>query len=108
VEGADVAPAGALEALSRAFQRYGGKCFYCPTRFEPQPFSPTTAHRDHVIAASAGGSDLLHNLVIACHRCDTEKGSDTVQDFRPKAAKAYLAALEKHIARCVRAPQADF
>ena len=101
--------AGALEALGRAFATFGGKCFYCPTKFKPQPLSNGTsgAHRDHVIAASNGGSDLLHNLVIACGKCGRTKGCDPVHDFRPKSAREYLDALNKHIEACLRATAAS-
>ena len=102
VKGCDKREAGAPEALARAFQRYGGKCFYCGDSFGPQSLTPKTAHRDHVVPTSLGGSDLLHNLVIACVRCGTEKANLPLQDFKPKAAKNYFAALEKHIANSIR------
>jgi 5-methylcytosine-specific restriction endonuclease McrA len=102
VKGTPDGPAGAFEALGRAFENYGGKCFYCPTKFKPQSLS-TNAHRDHVLAVSNGGSDLLHNLVIACGKCGRTKSNDLIHDFRPKSAKEYLAALERHISECVRA-----
>ncbi len=96
---------GAYEALGRAFASYGGKCFYCPTKFKPQPLSneATKAHRDHVVPSCQGGSELLHKLVIACGRCGSMKGSDPVHEFRPKSAKEYLDALNKHIAACLKA-----
>jgi len=103
VTGREEPPSGTLTALGRAFERHGGKCFYCSAKFEPQPFSSRVAHRDHVLAASKGGSDLLHNLVIACTSCGRAKADDPIHDFRPRAAKDYLAALESHISRCVRA-----
>jgi 5-methylcytosine-specific restriction endonuclease McrA len=104
VAGIESPPTGAFEALGRAFAQYGGKCFYCPTKFKPQPLSNelTRAHRDHVIASSQGGSDLLHNLVIACGKCGRTKSNDPIHDFRPKSAKEYLDALNKHIAACLK------
>lgn len=103
----DAPASGAFEALGRAFARHGGRCFYCPTKFKPQSFSNNAAHRDHVHAKSAGGSDMLHNLVIACAKCGRTKGSDSIYDFRPTSAKEYLAALESHIARCVKDADRD-
>jgi 5-methylcytosine-specific restriction endonuclease McrA len=102
VRGCEKLPAGAPEALARAFAKYGGQCFYCPTKFDPQLFSPGKAHRDHVLATSLGGSDLLHNLVIACQACGREKANDPIHYFKPKAAKKYLIALDKHIERCIK------
>ena len=101
VHGYTGAPTGAKEALGRAFARYGGRCFYCRKKFGPQPLSRKLAHRDHIIAESHGGSDRLHNLVIACTPCGTAKGDRSIQDFRPQVAKEYLAALERHIARAL-------
>lgn len=103
VKGCSEPPAGALHALGRAFARYGGKCFYCPTRFRPHSLADRKAHRDHVLATSRGGSDMLHNLVIACEKCGRDKADDLIHEFRPRAARDYLAALEKHIAEAVRA-----
>ncbi len=103
VKGCDAPASGALDALGRAFARYGGKCFYCPTKFTPQALSLQGAHRDHVVPKSRGGSGMLHNLVIACSKCDRTKANHPIHDFRPIAAKDYLAALEKHIAASVKA-----
>jgi 5-methylcytosine-specific restriction endonuclease McrA len=94
---------GASEALRRAFCEYGGRCFYCDMRFKPQKLSSRGAHRDHVVAASHGGSARLHNLVIACRRCGSEKADKPVRQFRPEAADRYLSALERHIARALGA-----
>ena len=103
VVGIQGAPTGAATALAKAFEHYGGKCFYCPTKFKPQKLSndPVRAHKDHVIAASQGGSKLLHNLVIACGKCGRTKSSDPIHDFRPKSAKQYLEALNKHLETCL-------
>jgi 5-methylcytosine-specific restriction endonuclease McrA len=90
-----------LDALARAFAAYGGSCFYCEREFPPQKLSTRGAHRDHVIATSKGGSDRLHNLVIACQECGTEKANRSIRDFRPSAADKYVAALERHIARAL-------
>ena len=103
VEGTALAPAGALASLQQAFRKYGGSCFYCGRQFPAQDFSKAGAHRDHVVARSHGGSDRLHNLVIACSKCGTAKADRAVQDFQPTAAKTYLAALERHLARALGA-----
>jgi 5-methylcytosine-specific restriction endonuclease McrA len=101
VAGCSNVPESAPQALRRAFAKYGGKCFYCPTKFRPHSLAEREAHRDHVLATSKGGRDLLHNLVIACRKCGRDKADDLIHDFKPKAAKAYLAALQNHIANCV-------
>lgn len=100
VKGTDGTATGAPEALRKAFARYGGKCFYCRRRFKPQPLS-NDAHRDHVIPKKSGGSNLLHNLVIACAKCDSTKGCKPVHDFSAPSAQKYLSALNLHIRRCI-------
>lgn len=103
VAGSPSAAAGAERALARAFALYGGACFYCGKTFKPQPLSPRGAHRDHVVAQSCGGSDRLHNLVIACSPCGSKKADRPLEDFQPPAATKYSAALERHIARALGA-----
>ena len=94
-------PCGAFKALGHAFEMYGGTCFYCGKKFAPQLLSEKRAHRDHIIPESAGGSDRLHNLVIACTKCGTKKSDKPIRQFRPKLADTYLQALERHIARAL-------
>ena len=61
------------KAKWRIMVRDGFSCIYCGQ-------SPLT-HRgveltlDHVVPLAAGGSDLPHNIVIACRQCNTSKGS---------------------------------
>ena len=95
------APCGALKALGHAFEMYGGTCFYCGKKFGPQSLSKKLAHRDHIVPESLGGSDRLHNLVIACTACGTKKGNKPIRQFRPRLADAYLRLLERHIARAL-------
>ena len=101
VRGVTSSEMGAKAALAQAFRRYGGKCFYCPVTFKAQPLSKSPAHRDHVVAHSVGGSDRLHNLVIACKKCGSDKGARSLEDFKPSAAREYIYALERHIARAL-------
>jgi 5-methylcytosine-specific restriction endonuclease McrA len=101
VVGSNRDPSGALKALGHAFEKYGGACFYCRKKFPPQRLSEKRAHRDHVIPESIGGSNRLHNLVIACAGCGTAKANKPLRQFRPKLADSYLEALERHIARAL-------
>jgi len=55
-----------------------------------------------VIAASRGGTALLHNLVIACGQCGRLKADEPVHTFRPQSAGEYLEALNRHLAACLR------
>lgn len=103
VFGSNAAPCGAFKALGHAFQLYGGVCYYCQRKFKPHPLSRSRAHRDHVVPRSSGGSDRLHNLVIACKKCGSEKADKPLRAFQPKLADHYLCALETHIAKALGA-----
>lgn len=89
----------AFDALGDAFSIAGGSCFYCSKSFKPQRFDKRIAHRDHVMATSKGGTDHLHNLVIACAHCGSAKKAEDIFDFRPPAAKRYQRALSEHLCR---------
>ena len=101
VTGSERDPSGAFKALGHAFEMYGGDCYYCGKKFKPHRLSEGRAHRDHVIPESAGGSERLHNLVIACTLCGTKKANRPIRAFKPSAADKYIAALEAHIARAL-------
>ena len=102
VEGCSEDPCGAFDALGKAFRKYGGPCFYCGKKLKPQGLSCGGPHRDHVIAQSKDGDDLLHNLVIACGKCGAEKANKPIERFRPHAAGRYLEALNRHISICMK------
>ncbi|MEA3016686.1 MAG: hypothetical protein QOI38_1408, partial [Sphingomonadales bacterium] len=101
VIGSQRTPCGALKALGHAFEIYGGACFYCGKKFGPHRLTKKLVHRDHIVPQSHGGSDRLHNLVIACANCGTEKADKPIRQFRPKLADSYLRLLERHIARAL-------
>jgi 5-methylcytosine-specific restriction endonuclease McrA len=101
VMGTSRTPCSAPVALRAAFVRYGGQCYYCKQRLKPQA-RPSPVSLDHVVAKAVGGTNLLHNFVIACKDCNKEKGLQPMGEFKPEAGIAYLAALERHIADSVR------
>lgn len=57
------------------FSRDGNKCQYCGQRFAMSELSI-----DHVVPQSRGGGNTWKNLVCACVRCNTRKGSRTPQE----------------------------
>jgi hypothetical protein len=101
VMGTARSPCSAPTALRAAFIRYGGRCYYCSQRLKPQA-RPSPVSLDHVVASASGGTNLLHNLVIACKGCNKDKGSQAMSEFKREACTEYLAALERHIADAVR------
>ena len=55
-----------IDELYIKIKKIGG-CFYCGGKFE---------HIDHIVPRSAGGSELLENLVPSCRRCNLRKGKN--------------------------------
>jgi 5-methylcytosine-specific restriction endonuclease McrA len=97
----------------------GTRCPYCnivmdkgSTRYRPT--------RDHMIAKTRGGQDVVTNITIVCHRCNQEKGALLPDEFvawragtasridkgvgwRRRWTYACLIALAKpSLARCLR------
>jgi hypothetical protein len=63
--------------LALLIARYDGRCFYCCEDVDldakqPAPKAPT---RDHFIPISKGGKRGPKNTVLACHRCNADKGN---------------------------------
>ncbi len=56
---------------------YAGRCAYCGD-IENNPT------QDHVIPISRGGSSKIDNIVPACKRCNSSKGSKTLQEWKSK------------------------
>lgn len=76
------------------FRRDRGTCLYCGVQFADVHLS-----RDHVVPISRGGLDRWTNVVTACKRCNTRKGSKLPDEcgmellalpYRPNHAE-YLA-----------------
>jgi 5-methylcytosine-specific restriction endonuclease McrA len=56
-----------------------GMCFYCGVKMKKHihgnPFEKTTATIDHIKPVSKGGKKSAGNIVLACRKCNSEKGS---------------------------------
>lgn len=102
VLGGGAPPCKAPTALRSAFNLYGGRCFYCRAIMPPH-VSMQKMSLDHVVPRKQGGTSLLHNLVIACKDCNRAKAALPIGAFRQEASRAYLDALEAHIADAIRA-----
>jgi hypothetical protein len=60
------------EAVRTVETRAGQRCEYCRMH---QALQGATFHVEHVIPASAGGSDELDNLAWACPSCNLKKSN---------------------------------
>jgi hypothetical protein len=68
-------------ALRReVIERAGNRCEYCLIHAEVAFFPHEV---DHVIAEKHGGATDIHNLALACWRCNRHKGSD-LTSFDPE------------------------
>jgi len=56
-------------------QTWSGKCIHCNTRLTVTATGQTEATIEHIMPLIAGGSGTdLHNLALACKRCNNMKG----------------------------------
>jgi 5-methylcytosine-specific restriction endonuclease McrA len=55
-------------------EKWGRKCAYCQVRAVPLEI-------EHIVPRSRGGSDRASNLTLACHSCNTRKGTQTAAEF---------------------------
>ena len=78
------------------YYRDGCKCQYCGI-----PLTIAEITRDHVIPESKGGPTTFDNLVLACQKCNQDKGSSMGKEWTP-ARKPWtpthyqLAAIRKN------------
>ena len=61
----------------RLFERDGERCCYCKRKLKFQ-----YATLEHVVPLSQGGSWNISNLLLACRRCNFNRGDMSVEDFK--------------------------
>jgi hypothetical protein len=71
----------------KQFNRQNGKCIYCDCfmRMIAYPGDDALATREHITPRSLGGSNKKTNLVLACAKCNTERGNrpiTSINDYR--------------------------
>jgi len=73
------------ERQAVVFCLFKGRCYYCGCEvripLQREPGMKNRAILEHRVPASAGGSDSLTNLVLACHECNVRKGDRNPEDF---------------------------
>ncbi len=62
------------EIRAYLLEKFGHQCVYCHSSQGPFEL-------DHQVPRSRGGSDKVSNLVLSCHACNQEKGSQTAAEF---------------------------
>jgi len=84
------------------YLRDGLACCYCNTTVEEDILT-----LDHIIPYSKGGTNLSHNLVTACKKCNCSRGDRSIEDFA-QAVSSYLdttaAQILSHIHITTKSP----
>lgn len=70
-----------INDIAVLFHRQRGLCSYCKRAMTLGDGGCASATRDHVVPRSAGGRQK-GNLVAACARCNSAKGSMSAAEFR--------------------------
>jgi len=87
-----------------------GRCIHCNARLvvlgDGMPVGPITV--EHLVPTSAGGTDALNNLALACARCNHEKGRrhDVRYGRTARSVEVVSRLLDKRRAR-MRPPLPD-
>ena len=68
------------ELRSFLFKKHNGRCVYCSNKAE---------EIEHLIPKSKGGTDSVHNLVIACRKCNELKGKLSLKEFEKVVGKDF-------------------
>lgn len=68
------------------FNSQNGFCAYCGKKMltDGNPYGPNFYNLEHVYPVSRGGKHTLDNLVYSCHKCNMEKGTKTIKEWRPE------------------------
>ena len=64
------------ETRERILRRDRYRCKYCGVK------KPESMHMDHVIPLKKGGTNEDSNLVAACQKCNLNKGSKTLEEWK--------------------------
>lgn len=72
------------EDRALAWDRSGGRCWYCGK--QTNPFRDF--HVDHVVPVASGGTNELPNLVPCCAECNERKGAQSLEIFRARTELA--------------------
>jgi hypothetical protein len=77
-------------------RRSNWRCFYCAKPVCKNSLDPNgELTKDHLIPKSRGGVDFIGNIVPACVRCNSLKGTKTVKEFRAVRASYLPSSVQK-------------
>lgn len=99
---------------TRAAEAQGWKCCYCGVHMSVECKSKNSVTLEHVIPKSQGGTDNPDNLVAACNRCNTRRGTMSWKKFDPQKhvgsnAEVRLAKkIRKYTKRALKVDQSEY
>lgn len=82
----------AEKALRKAYEKHGGKCFYCS-----QGIAEGQMTIDHAEPQAIGGTDNIQNLIVSCQPCNRSKNNRAIELFKPDKGRDWLLALKVQI-----------
>jgi hypothetical protein len=88
---------------SAIFQEYDGHCFYCGKLLVWEQYW-IGWQIDHAIPKSRGGSDGLENLRLSCPRCNEQKNTRTIDEYREYLREKSLKRLAQAMEICDSVP----
>ena len=94
VAGSSALAMGAERALREAHKVHGGACFYCKVELAPDAVTI-----DHAEPKANGGGKEIQNLLIACRKCNRDKGDMPIELFDAGAGREWLGAVLKEVRR---------
>jgi len=83
------------EVREYLLEKWGRKCAYCDSE-------GGTLQIEHIHPRAKGGSNRVSNLTLSCERCNTKKGTKSIDEFLKKDASRL-----KHIKQQAKKPLKD-
>ncbi len=65
------------EVREYLLEKWGRSCTYCDKKDTPLEI-------EHIVPRASGGSNRISNLCLACHSCNTKKGTRSIEEFLKK------------------------
>lgn len=84
--------------VAELFEKQMRSCFYCGGEFEESKAGLFLYHRDHYVALASGGTDHIHNIVLACPGCNKKKGAMDACYFERELSKHFSVGQSKRVA----------
>jgi len=88
-------PPPTKKEVDALWEYFNSRCVYCDEHIER---ASRTGHLDHMLAASEGGSNDIHNFALSCATCNGDDKREESWDTFLKRAAPSEAVYEKNYA----------